>query len=246
MAGPWNHVDPQVSRYSPGYVAFAPSPGPAAAQYADEMLGVSFGAPSPSGSNRSGRSRERKKNHSKSPAKGKSKARLLGWEHTTVLNGGLTLVVENTEAPPHRSGVRRGKLDPEAAEKARKIRKLRACWNCWIQKIPVSLVVADHVWIFELNSISARKERRAINAEDCPHRWPTSSVVELVLKIMLRRSSLVNIVPQFSIVSNISHQTTSPRISINETSRISFRSTQTASLIRFLTSMSRPEGSSRP
>ena len=37
-----------------------------------------------------------------------------------------------------RSGIRKGKLDPETAEKARRIRRMKACWNCWIQKVPVS------------------------------------------------------------------------------------------------------------
>lgn len=43
------------------------------------------------------------------------------------------------EQRSQRSGVRKGKLDPEVAENARMMRKVTACWNCWTQKVTVSL-----------------------------------------------------------------------------------------------------------
>lgn len=53
--------------------------------------------------------------------------------------GGLQFVSENVkDEVDMRSGIRKGKLDPETAEKARRIRRMKACWNCWIQKVPVS------------------------------------------------------------------------------------------------------------
>lgn len=74
--------------------------------------------------------------------KGKEKEKekdVNAWEHTVVSKGGLQFVSENVKDEVDvRSGIRKGKLDPETAEKARRIRRMKACWNCWIQKVPVS------------------------------------------------------------------------------------------------------------
>ncbi|TVY80421.1 hypothetical protein LSUE1_G003277 [Lachnellula suecica] len=125
---PWTHIDNRVPRYEPGYVAFAPSPGPAAEQNHEELRPAST---------RKSKSREQGSRSTKSTSKGKERAKARDWEHAVVQRGGLQLIM-NPEHTGQRGGCRKGKLDPEAAEKARKIRRLTACWNCWIQKVPCS------------------------------------------------------------------------------------------------------------
>jgi hypothetical protein len=129
---PWTAVHPQMSRFPPGFVAFAPIAGPAV----DQDLGDTQSLTSTSSS--IGTGLKRKSQLTRSLSKGKGKSTSLTWEHTTVASGGLTRVIENDNAhSKHRSGVRNGRLPLETAEKARRIRKIKACWNCWIQKVPV-------------------------------------------------------------------------------------------------------------
>ncbi|CZR58090.1 uncharacterized protein PAC_07980 [Phialocephala subalpina] len=138
--GPWSPVAPQVPVYDSGYVAFLPSPGPAGEQdsEASQSQGQSR-ASSATHSPQPGKSPVAKSSRSKK-ASGKGKEKdVSGWEHTVVSKGGLQFVSENVkEEVDMRSGIRKGKLDPETAEKARRIRRMKACWNCWIQKVPCS------------------------------------------------------------------------------------------------------------
>ncbi|TVY38797.1 hypothetical protein LSUB1_G005890 [Lachnellula subtilissima] len=128
---PWTHYEPyRVPRFDPGYTVFAPSPGPAVENDQEEV--------------RSGLSMQKvnSRNHGprsmKSIYKGKERVKERGWEHAVVQKGGLQLILNREEQTSQRGGCRKGKLDPEAAEKARKIRRITACWNCWIQKVPCS------------------------------------------------------------------------------------------------------------
>ncbi|KUJ15459.1 uncharacterized protein LY89DRAFT_783598 [Mollisia scopiformis] len=133
--GPWSPVAPQVPVYDSGYVAFLPSPGPAGEQDSETSQSR---ASSATHSPQPGDSSVSKRRSKKAGGKGKEKD-VSGWEHTVVSKGGLQFVSENVkEEVDVRSGIRKGKLDPETAEKARRIRRMKACWNCWIQKVPCS------------------------------------------------------------------------------------------------------------
>jgi hypothetical protein len=139
--GPWSPVAPQVPVYDSGYVAFLPSPGPAGEQDSETSRSR---ASSATHSPQPGKSSVPKPRSKKAGGKGKGKGKekdVNAWEHTVVSKGGLQFVSENVkDEVDMRSGIRKGKLDPETAEKARRIRRMKACWNCWIQKVPVSLV----------------------------------------------------------------------------------------------------------
>lgn len=127
---PWTHCEPyRVARFEPGYTAFAPSPGPAAELDQEESRS--------SASMQKSNSRGPGYRSKKSTSKGKERAR--EWEHAVVQKGGLQMIMNPEEQTSQRGGCRKGKLDPEAAERARKIRRITACWNCWIQKVPVRL-----------------------------------------------------------------------------------------------------------
>lgn len=127
---PWTHMEYRVPRYEPGFTAFAPSPGPAAEDDQEEIR--------PSLSVPKSRSREQSSRPKKSSFKGIERARGRAWENTVIQKGGVQLIMNSEEHINQRGGVRKGKLDPDAAEKARKIRRITACWNCWIQKVPCS------------------------------------------------------------------------------------------------------------
>ena len=134
---PWNPMDLQVYEYSPGYVAFIPSPGPAGEQNAEDILnGGASEPPLPQAS--TPRTPERKPRTIRTSTKGKEKAVTQEWEHIVIRQDGLKCLSEHHEDHRKRHGVRTGALDPQAKEKARKIRKIKACWNCWVQKVPVS------------------------------------------------------------------------------------------------------------
>jgi hypothetical protein len=135
---PWTPVDPQVSDFSPGYVAFAPSPGPAGEQNIEEPCSRASDVPQAPPASKS-KTSGKKSHSSKSSAKGKEKASSYGWEHIVIANNGLQRMSENVDKEGcHRSGVRRGELPPEKREKAKRIRQIGACWDCWIQKTHVS------------------------------------------------------------------------------------------------------------
>lgn len=122
-------------------MAFLPSPGPAGEQDSDVSRSR---ASSATHSPQPGKSRASKPRSKKAGGKGKEKDASHVWEHTVVSKGGLQFVSENVkEEVDMRSGIRKGKLDPETAEKARRIRRMKACWNCWIQKVPVSRCMSD-------------------------------------------------------------------------------------------------------
>ncbi|TVY55292.1 hypothetical protein LCER1_G004398 [Lachnellula cervina] len=129
---PWTHYEPyRVPRFDPGYTVFAPSPGPAVENDQEEVgSGISMQKVD---------SRDQGPRSIKSIYKGKERAKERGWEHAVVQKGGLQLIMNPEEQTGQRGGCRKGKLDPEAAEKARKIRRITACWNCWIQKVPCSV-----------------------------------------------------------------------------------------------------------
>jgi hypothetical protein len=135
---PWTPVDPQVSGFSPGYVAFAPSPGPAGEQNIEETCSRASDvtqAP-PAGKLKAS---SKKPHSSKFSTKGKKKASSYGWEHIMVAKDGLQRMSENIDKEgSHRSGCRKGELPPEKREKAKRIRQIGACWDCWIQKTHVS------------------------------------------------------------------------------------------------------------
>lgn len=149
--GPWNHMHPSRAppgNYGPGYTAFAPSPGPAAQQDPEQLRNGE-----PAGASlqiieysegRKGSKKPDRRPKSRSPrppskAKGKGKAiSSHSWEHHSVVQkDGLALMTKPPERSAIRQGIRKGKLDPEAADKARQVRRMTACWNCWIQKVPV-------------------------------------------------------------------------------------------------------------
>jgi hypothetical protein len=136
---PWTHCEPyRVPRYDPGYTAFAPSPGPAVEHDQEETRsGISM---------QKDKSRDQGSHSTKSTSKGKERAKERSWEHAVVQKGGLQLIMNPEEQTGQRGGCRKGKLDPEAAEKARKIRRITACWNCWIQKVPVTQSRAHSIW----------------------------------------------------------------------------------------------------
>ena len=138
---PWNHIgDPyRVPRSSPGFAAFAPSPGPAGEHYPED---IRHGVLEPSDSSQASKSvaPAKRPRTSGKTSKGKEKAD-PGWEHTVIRKDGLTFIseVSSSDSSQDRYGRRKGKLDAKAAAKARKIRKLGACWDCWVMKVPVSL-----------------------------------------------------------------------------------------------------------
>jgi hypothetical protein len=140
---PWTHMHPRGSHrdYEQSFVGFTPSPGPAAEQddvqrNAATFQVIEFAADS----NSKIKKPNTKVRRPKPISKGKAKATEHGWEHHSVIQrGGLQLMTKPEENPTQRPGIRRGKLDPDAAEKARKIRRMTACWNCWIQKVPVGV-----------------------------------------------------------------------------------------------------------
>jgi len=173
---PWTHMEPyRVPRYEPGYTAFAPSPGPAAEQDHEELR--------PSVSMSRGNSKGHGSRPAKSTLKGKERAKPNGWEHAVVQKGGLQLIMNPDEQTSQRGGCRKGKLDPEAAEKARKIRRLTACWNCWIQKVPVHILEPLHV-ICKLTFDSAPKGNPAIDAGSNFRQQQTSCAADPISKNM--------------------------------------------------------------
>jgi len=136
--GPWNPVEPyRVPWFEPGFVAFAPSPGPAVDQFPEET--PSEMTVSPLIPDSKSKKPDEKFRPRRITTKEKGKAKEHEWERAAVRNGGFKFISEGIdEDTNHRSGGRKGKLAPKAAEKARKIRKLGACWSCWIMKVPVS------------------------------------------------------------------------------------------------------------
>jgi hypothetical protein len=173
---PWTHMEPyRVPRYEPGYTAFAPSPGPAAEQDHEEIR--------PSAPISRGNSRGQGSRPAKSTSKGKERAKASNWEHAVIQKGGLQLIMNPDEQTNQRGGCRKGKLDPEAAEKARKIRRITACWNCWIQKVPVHIPEPLHV-VCWLTFDSALKENPATAAGSNSRHHQTSCAAGPISKNM--------------------------------------------------------------
>jgi hypothetical protein len=139
---PWTHMharDPQ-GNYQQSFVGFTPSPRPASEHNPEvhrpsaSFQVIEFAA----NSKLKTKKPENRIRRPKAISKPKAKTTEHGWEHHSVIQrGGVQLMTKPEEKPVQRSGIRRGKLDPDAAEKARKIRRMTACWNCWIQKVPV-------------------------------------------------------------------------------------------------------------
>ncbi|CAG8957001.1 hypothetical protein HYFRA_00012481 [Hymenoscyphus fraxineus] len=147
---PWTHMQPSrvpTEGYEPRYVAFVPSPEPAAKPVPEEPQNVAASfqiieyCEGQSKSKKNDRKAERKSRPPRLPAKGRGKKPITHtWEHHSVVQqDGFALLTKPQEQAKVRHGVRKGKLDPDAAEKARKVRRLTACWNCWIQKVPCSI-----------------------------------------------------------------------------------------------------------
>jgi hypothetical protein len=142
---PWTHMhphDPQIE-YQHSFMEFTPSaveqePEPQQSTTASFQV-IEFAADSkPKSKKLESKLNRRAKPISK--PKPKSKPTEHSWEHHSIVQrGGVQLMTKPEQKPTQRSGIRRGKLDPDAAEKARKIRRMTACWNCWIQKVPVGL-----------------------------------------------------------------------------------------------------------
>jgi hypothetical protein len=142
---PWTHMhprDPQVN-YQHNFVGFTPSqraapePEPESQRSTASFQVIEFAANSKS---KSKKLDSRVNRRPKPISKSKPKTTEHGWEHHSIIQrGGVQLMAKPEEKPIQRSGIRKGKLDPDAAEKARKIRRMTACWNCWIQKVPVGL-----------------------------------------------------------------------------------------------------------
>lgn len=172
--GPWNHMHPSRAppgKYGPGYSAFAPSPGPAAQQDADELrngASLQIIEYSEGGNGKVSKKPDRRaKCRSPRPpskAKGKGKVISHSWEHHSVVQkDGFALMTKPPEKSAIRPGIRRGKLDPEAANKARQVRRMTACWNCWIQKVPVTHPIISSLirrWTNERTSVLGRKTVR--------------------------------------------------------------------------------------
>jgi hypothetical protein len=143
---PWTHMHPRdpQGNYQQSFVGFTPSPRPAVEHEPDTQgSGASFQVIEFAADSKSKTKTKRPESRIRRPkpiSKGKAKAIEHGWEHHSVIQrGGVPLMTKPEEKVTQRSGIRRGKLDPDAAEKARKIRRMTACWNCWIQKVPVGV-----------------------------------------------------------------------------------------------------------
>jgi hypothetical protein len=135
---PWTPVEQRMTPFSPGFVAFAPSPGPNVENYAGVEYGTSVSVSSQSRKSTHQSQGKRSRSGRTSSAKGKEKDHSPGWEHVVVAKGGLLRV---SEIPKKENrGCRTGELDYETKEKARRIRSMHACWSCWNQKVPVSLL----------------------------------------------------------------------------------------------------------
>jgi hypothetical protein len=135
---PWTPVEQRMTPFSPGFVAFAPSPGPNVENYAGVDYGTSVSVFPQSRKSTHQSQGKRSRSGRTSSAKGKEKDHSPGWEHVVVAKGGLLRV---SEIPKKENrGCRTGELDYETKERARRIRSIHACWNCWNQKVTVSLL----------------------------------------------------------------------------------------------------------
>lgn len=112
---PWNQAQPFSEEYSPGYVAFAPSPKPSQAS----------STTSPSRALTHTRNSKKKAAPAETPPENK-------WIFVT--EGAADPDLPTTP----RTGVRRGQLPAKSRKKARRIREIGACWKCWVQKVPCS------------------------------------------------------------------------------------------------------------
>jgi hypothetical protein len=137
FAGPWSPIEQRIPHFPPGFVAFAPSPGPNVEAYAGVEYGTGVSA-SPRTRKSSHHSRDQSRSARISSAKGKEKDSSPGWEHVVVAKGGLRKMSEIPKKETR--GCRTGELDNKTKEKARRIRKVHACWNCWTLKVPVSFI----------------------------------------------------------------------------------------------------------
>jgi hypothetical protein len=132
--GPWNPLQHNTPRFTPSFTAFAPdSPSESV------LTGSLRASQSPCGSLLELPSKDVKPHKSK--CRSKKEPIQLGWEHMVIEKGGLRFVAEEVQKVAisrKKFGCRKGKLDPQNAEKIREVRKIKACWTCWNLKTPVS------------------------------------------------------------------------------------------------------------